>query len=113
MNPYQLETATMVRISRKPWQDPGFNIYSQQTYKKLRLGYRNHKGELVSPELTQGWEWDYFNSRVCFYNLDLLESFFRNRQNREKHLENVEIYLASQQQSKRGRKHKKPSDEIT
>ncbi len=102
----------MFRICRKPWQEQGFDIYSQQTYKKLRLGYRNHKGELVPPELTRGWEWDYYNSRVCVYNLDLLESFFRNRQNPEKHLENIQVYLARQQQSKRGRKLNKPSGEV-
>ena len=102
----------MVRISRKPWKVTGFDIYSQQTYKKLRLGYCNHKGELVPPELTRGWEWDYFNSRVCVYDLDFLESFFRNRQNPEKHLENVQVYLANQQQSKRGRKPNKTSRKV-
>lgn len=98
----------MIRISRKPWTIPGFDIYSQQTYKKLRLGYHNHKGEFVPPELTQGWEWDYYNSRVCVYNLDLLESFFKNRQNPERHVENVRAYLADQQRSKRGRKPSSP-----
>lgn len=102
----------MVRFSRKPWQEPGFNIYSQQTYKKLRLGYQNHKGEFIPPELTRGWEWDYQNSRVIIYNLDLLESFLRNRQNPEKHLENIQVYLTSQEQSKRGRKLNKLSGEI-
>lgn len=67
----------MVRLSRKPWQEPGFNIYSQQTYKKLKLGYYNHKGKFISPQLIRGFEWDYCNSRVIFYNLDLLESFFK------------------------------------
>jgi hypothetical protein len=102
----------MIRISRKPWEEPGFDIYSQPTYKKLRLGYHNHKGEFVPPELTRGWEWDYYNTRVCIYNLDLLESFFRNRQQPEKHLENVQAYLDNQQQSKRGRKLNKLSGEI-
>lgn len=101
----------MIRLSRKPWKIPSFDIYSQQAYKKLRLGYRNNKGEFIPPELTQGLEWDYYNSRVCVYNLDLLESFFQNRQNPKKHLENIQAYLADQQQSKRGRKLNKPSGE--
>lgn len=101
----------MVRLSRKPWQEPGFDIYSQQTYKKLRLGYQNKKGEFIHPELTKGLEWEYHNSRVIIYNLDLLESFFVNRQDPAKHLENVRAYLATQQQSKRLRKRNKTSGE--
>lgn len=97
-----------MRISRKPWKIPGFDIYSQQSYKKLRLGYCNHKGDFIPAQLTQGWEWDYYNSRVCVYNLDLLESFFQNRHNPEKHIENVQAYLAEQQRSKRARKSSTP-----
>jgi hypothetical protein len=99
----------MMRISRKPWMIPGFDIYSQQSYKKLRLGFYNHKGEFVPPELTQGWEWDYLSPRAIAYNLDLLESFIKNRQNPERHVENVRAYLADQQRSKRGRKPSSPT----
>lgn len=101
-----------LRLSRKPWQEPGFDFYGQQSYKKLRLGYRNHRGEFIPPELTEGWEWDYQNTRVCVYNLDLLESFFLNRRNPEKHVENVQAYFAGQQQPKRGRKLNKSSGEV-
>ncbi len=102
----------MVHLTRKPWKVPGFDIYSQQGYKRLRLGYRNHKGEHVPPELTKGLEWEYYNARVIIYNLELLESFFRNRQNPAKHLANIQAYLAKQQQSKYGQRLKKPSIEI-
>lgn len=99
----------MIRFSRKPWKEIGFDIYSQETYKKLRLGYRNYRGEFIPPQLTEGLEWSYHNSRVCVYNLDLLESFFENRKNPRQHLENVENYFANQQRLKRNRKQDKSS----
>lgn len=84
----------MARFSRKPWQEPGFNSYSREAYKKLRLGYWNKKGEFVPPKFIQGVEWNYLNSRVCIYNLDLVESYFTNFSSPEEHLKNVQAYLS-------------------
>lgn len=94
----------MVHFSRTPWKESSFNFIGQESYKKLRLGYKNRKGEFIPPQLTEGWEYQRLNSRAILYNLDLLESFFKNRQNPELHLKNVEAYLASLQQRKRASK---------
>jgi len=99
----------MVHFSRTPWKEPGFDFISQESYKKLRLGYKNHKGEFIPPQLTEGWEYQRLNSRAILYNLDLLESFFKNRQSPVLHLNNVEFYLASLQQPKRASKLSKPT----
>lgn len=84
---------------------------SRETWKHWRLGYVNHKGELVPPLLTQGLEWDYVNSRCVIYDDELIDSFIRNRSNPEEHLRNVEVYLQSlhQNQKRVGRPAKTPA----
>lgn len=103
----------MVQFSRTPWKESGFNFISQESYKKLRLGYKNHKGEFIPPQLTEGWEFQRLNSRAILYNLDLLESFFKNRQTPDLHLKNIEVYLASLQYSKRASRLSKPPASVT
>lgn len=99
----------MTHFSRTPWKELGFDFISQESYKKLRLGYKNHKGEFIPPQLTEGWEYQRLNSRAILYNLDLLESFFKNRQTPELHLKNIEAYLASLQSKRASKLSKNPA----
>lgn len=88
----------------------------RETWKKWRLGYRNHRGEYIAPLLEKGIEWNYLNSRSVLYDEELIDSFIRNRSDPKEHLKNVEVYLQSLSRPKRvGRlaKSKSPANVVS